>query len=127
MLECMDREVSGLVYVNLIDFDMLYGHRRDVPGFATALEEFDLALGEMMSRAQSEDLFILTADHGNDPTYRGTDHTREFVPVLAWSPAMKHPVDLGIRESFADMGATIEHALTGRTSVPGSSFFNSLF
>jgi len=91
------------------------------------LEEFDLALGEMMSRAQPEDLFILTADHGNDPTYRGTDHTREFVPVLAWSPAMKLPVDLGIRESFADMGATIEHALTGRTSVPGSSFLNTLF
>ena len=127
MLECMSRESSGLVYVNLIDFDMLYGHRRDVPGFATALEEFDLALGEMMSRAQPEDLFILTADHGNDPTYRGTDHTREFVPVLAWSPAMKLPVDLGIRESFADMGATIEHALTGRTSVPGSSFLNTLF
>ena len=127
MLECMDREPAGLIYVNLIDFDMLYGHRRDVPGFASALEEFDLALGAMMAKARAEDLFILTADHGNDPTYRGTDHTREFVPVLAWSPNMNRPVDLGIRESFADMGATIEEALIGKSPSENASFLNTLF
>ncbi len=127
MIECMDRESSGLVYVNLIDFDMLYGHRRDVPGFATALEEFDVALGEMMAKAGPEDLFILTADHGNDPTYRGTDHTREFVPVIAWSPKMNQAVDLGIRESFVDMGATIEEALTGKRSTLNGSFLKQLF
>jgi phosphopentomutase len=127
MLECMDREAAGLIYVNLIDFDMLYGHRRDVPGFAAALEEFDLALGAMMAKAGQEDLFILTADHGNDPTYRGTDHTREFVPVLAWSPRMNQGVDLGIRKSFADMGATIEEALTGKQSTLSGSFLKHLF
>ena len=127
LLDCMDRESAGLIYVNLIDFDMLYGHRRDVPGFAAALEEFDLALGAMMAKANPDDLFILTADHGNDPTYRGTDHTREFVPVLAWSPSMKHSVDLGIRESFADMGATIEEALTGKRPSTNTSFLNHLF
>jgi phosphopentomutase len=127
MLECMDREPEGLVYVNLIDFDMLYGHRRDVPGFATALEEFDQTLGAMMDKARPEDLFILTADHGNDPTYRGTDHTREFVPVISWSPKMNQAVDLGIRESFADMGATIEEALTGKRSTLNGSFLKQLF
>jgi phosphopentomutase len=127
MLECMDREASGLVYVNLIDFDMLYGHRRDAHGFGVALEEFDLALGAMMAKATPDDLFILTADHGNDPTYRGTDHTREYVPVLAWSPRMERAVDLGIRNSFADMGATIEEALTGKRTLPNPSFLNTLF
>jgi phosphopentomutase len=127
MLECMDREPTGLVYVNLIDFDMLYGHRRDAHGFGVALEEFDLALGAMMAQATPDDLFILTADHGNDPTYRGTDHTREYVPVLAWSPRMERAVDLGIRNSFADMGATIEEALTGKRTLPNPSFLNTLF
>lgn len=124
--ECLQRETSGLIYVNLIDFDMLYGHRRDVLGFAAALEEFDRALGPLTEQAGPDDLWMLTADHGNDPTYRGTDHTREYVPVLAWSPRMTQAVDLGVRSGFADMGATIFEALTGKPHSCGRSFLNLL-
>jgi phosphopentomutase len=121
-LRLMDERKSGLIYVNLIDFDMLYGHRRDVAGFALALEEFDLALGTLMKKMNPDDLLILTADHGNDPTYRGTDHTREYVPVIAYSPAQKSGVNLGTRESFSDMGATVYEALTGLPHASGKSF-----
>jgi phosphopentomutase len=117
---------EGLIYVNLIDFDMLYGHRRDVKGFAGALEEFDITLGKIMSAMNADDLLILTADHGNDPTYRGTDHTREFVPVIAYTPSLKGAVDLGIREGFSDMGATIYEALTGSPHASGKSFLSEL-
>jgi phosphopentomutase len=125
---------SGLVYCNLVDFDMLYGHRRDVPGFAQALEEFDRALPELQKKMTERDLLIIAADHGNDPTFKGTDHTREYIPILAYSPAQKNAgsIDLGVRASFADIGATVLHALTGRTDVPkganwtGQSFLNPL-
>ncbi|NDG84274.1 MAG: phosphopentomutase [Proteobacteria bacterium] len=125
-LECLETRKSGLVYVNLIDFDMLYGHRRDVKGFAAALEEFDLALGRLIGDCSPDDLILLTADHGNDPTYRGTDHTREHVPVLAYTPRGKKGVDLGTRDSFADMGATLFHALTGSPHPSGKSFLHEL-
>jgi phosphopentomutase len=121
-LQTLRDRKSGLIYVNLIDFDMLYGHRRDVAGFANALEEFDVALGKIMAEMNADDLLILTADHGNDPTYRGTDHTREYVPVIAYSPSFKHGVDLGTRQSFSDMGATVYEALTGSPSTRGKSF-----
>ena len=125
-LEAMKTRERGLVYVNLIDFDMVYGHRRDVAGFARALEEFDLALGGMLEQCRPDDLILLTADHGNDPTFRGTDHTREFVPVLAYSPASPRPRDLGIRNSFADMGATVFEALTSKTHRCGESFLREI-
>lgn len=125
-LRLMDERKSGLIYVNLIDFDMLYGHRRDVAGFALALEEFDIALGTLMKKMDSDDLLILTADHGNDPTYRGTDHTREYVPVIAYSPAQKSGVNLGTRESFSDMGATVYEALTGLPHSSGKSFLSDM-
>lgn len=121
-LEAMDTHTRGLIYVNLIDFDMLYGHRRDVPGFAAAMEEFDIALGKIMAKMKADDLLILTADHGNDPTYRGTDHTREHVPVIAYSPRASREVNLGVRDGFADMGATIFEALTGSPHASGKSF-----
>jgi phosphopentomutase len=126
-LELADSSRTGLIYVNLIDFDMLYGHRRDITGFALALEEFDLALGALMSKCSPEDLLVLTADHGNDPTFRGTDHTREYAPVLAYSPASGRACDLGTRKSFADMGATIFEALTGKPHPSGTSFLKDLF
>lgn len=126
-LEMMDSARTGLIYVNLIDFDMLYGHRRDVAGFAHAMEEFDHALGTLLSKCTREDLVILTADHGNDPTFPGTDHTREFAPILAYSPASGKARDLGTRKSFADMGATIFEALTGKPHPSGSSFLKDLF
>lgn len=125
-LETLDSRKRGLIYVNLIDFDMLYGHRRDVAGFAEALEEFDRSLGILMHRCTPEDLILLTADHGNDPTFRGTDHTREFVPILAFTPSSGRPFDLGTRPSFADMGATVFEALTGRPHPCGNSFLKEI-
>lgn len=106
-LEALHRIVQGLVFVNLVDFDMLYGHRRDAEGFARALEKFDQWLPQLQSAMETEDLLIITADHGCDPVTPGTDHTREYVPLLAWSPVMQHGCDLGVRGSFADVGATI--------------------
>lgn len=117
---------SGLIFVNLIDFDMLYGHRRDIVGFASALEEADVAIGTMMNSMSDDDLMILTADHGNDPTYPGTDHTREFVPVICYAPKSRKNVSLGIRNSFSDMGATIHEALTGEPHSSGKSFLSEL-
>src|SRR5205823_1810756 len=91
----------------LVDFDSLYGHRRDPEGYAKALEEFDAHLPEIMSRISSHDLLILTADHGNDPIHPGTDHTREYVPVLLYSPGFKKSGSIGTRSTFSDLGATI--------------------
>lgn len=127
VLEQMDSRASGLIYVNLIDFDMLYGHRRDIPGFAAAMEEFDLALGKMLAKMRDDDLLILTADHGNDPTYRGTDHTREHVPVICYSPRLKREVNLGVRKAFSDMGATVFEALTREPHTSGKSFLAEMF
>ncbi|MBC7397279.1 MAG: phosphopentomutase, partial [Bdellovibrionales bacterium] len=99
-----------------------YGHRRDVLGFAEALEEFDVSLEKILNEMNDDDLLILTADHGNDPTYRGSDHTREFVPIIAYTPKLKQGVDLGIRQGFNDMGATVFEALTGKKHASGTSF-----
>jgi phosphopentomutase len=96
---------SGLIFANLVDFDMLFGHRRDVAGYAAALGEFDSWLGEFLPRISSTDLVIITADHGNDPTFRGTDHTREEVPLFVIHGGQSH--DLGTRETFADVAATL--------------------
>lgn len=106
-LKMMRRDFHGLVFINLVDFDMLYGHRRDTKAYADALEEFDLSLGEAEAMARADDLFLIAADHGCDPTFRGTDHTREHIPVLAWTKGMRSVVSLGTRESFADIAATI--------------------
>lgn len=100
----MDR---GLVFCNLVDFDSLYGHRRDPQGYAQALMAFDRRLPEIMSALGTDDLLIITADHGNDPYHHGTDHTREFVPLLAWHRQMDCGASLGTRETFADLAATI--------------------
>lgn len=123
MLEQMDQTREGLIFVNLIDFDMLYGHRRDVVGFGHALEEFDQAMPTLLSKMKSDDLLILAADHGNDPTYRGSDHTREFIPLIAYSPSINTGlIDLGTRGSFGDVGATVVHALLGKQlDAPGFS------
>lgn len=105
-LDALDSQTTGLIFANLVDFDMLYGHRRDPLGYAQALEAVDARLPELLARMGEGDLLILTADHGNDPTYRGNDHTREYVPVLMYrvgQPAR----DLGVRTTLADVGATI--------------------
>lgn len=132
LLESMDSHKKGLVFCNLIDTDMLFGHRRDALGYAGALEEFDRALPALQSKMSERDLLMISSDHGNDPTYPGTDHTREFIPILAYSPAFKKPapIDLGVRESFGDIGATAVEALTGRShgmlNLSGQSFLSEL-
>jgi phosphopentomutase len=100
-------DTRGLVFSNLVDFDMLYGHRRDTEGYARALEHFDARLPEIESAMRDSDLLIITADHGNDPTYRGTDHTREYAPLLVYGPRARAGVALGDRASLSDIGQTI--------------------
>ena len=106
-IEIAKRDFEGLCYVNLVDFDALWGHRRDVEGYAQEIEKFDVKLGELMSLMKEDDLIILTADHGNDPTHTGTDHTRERVPFLAYSPSMKGCGKLDDTDTFAVIGSTI--------------------
>lgn len=106
-IEIAKRDFEGLCYVNLVDFDALWGHRRDVEGYAQEIEKFDVKLGELMSLMKEDDLIIITADHGNDPTHTGTDHTRERVPFLAYSPSMKGCGKLDDTDTFAVIGGTI--------------------
>ena len=103
--ENWERLTDGLIFANLVDFDMLYGHRRDVTGYAQALAQFDKWLGEFLERIAPPDLVIITADHGNDPTYRGSDHTREQVPLFVLHEDRTGP--LGVRETYADVAATL--------------------
>lgn len=106
-IEIAKGEFRGLCFTNLVDFDALWGHRRNVQGYAEELEKFDVMLGKLLEVLREDDLLILTADHGNDPTYTGTDHTREQVPFLAYSPSMKEGKNLGVSDTFAVIGATI--------------------
>ena len=106
-IEIAKRDFQGLCFVNLVDFDALWGHRRNVAGYAAELERFDVKLGELLDTLREDDLLIITADHGNDPTYTGTDHTRERVPFLAYSKAFKESGELPETDTFAIIGATI--------------------
>ncbi|MDR5585877.1 phosphopentomutase [Clostridium aquiflavi] len=106
-LEIMDKDFKGLCFVNLVDFDALWGHRRNPVGYAEEIEKFDVNLGKVLEKLKEDDLLIITADHGNDPTYTGTDHTREFVPFIAYSPSMKENGLMDTVDSFATIGATI--------------------
>lgn len=106
-IDIMDQDFTGLCFVNLVDFDALWGHRRDPIGYGKEIEAFDVNLGKVLENLKEDDLLILTADHGNDPTYTGTDHTREQVPFLAYSPSMKGSGKIEDSTSFADIGATI--------------------
>lgn len=118
---------SGLIFMNLVDFDMLYGHRKDVEGFARSLEEFDELLGPLLAELKTTDLLLLTADHGcdPDPVNPTTDHSREYVPIVAYSPGTADGVNLGTRETLADMGQTV--AENFGTSIPhGASFLGLL-
>jgi phosphopentomutase len=105
-LDAMDMAPDGaLIFTNFVEFDQEFGHRRDVPGYAAALEAFDARLRSLIAKLRDDDLLILTADHGNDPTWRGTDHTREEVPILSFSPSLTRG-EIGIRNTFADIGAS---------------------
>jgi phosphopentomutase len=126
-VEVAKRLEHGFVFVNLVDFDMLYGHRRDARGYRSALEDFDRDLVELEKHLRPGDAVLMTADHGNDPTkHETTDHTREYVPILAAGPGVRAGVDLGTRASFADIGATVEESLGLRPDRAGSSFWGAI-
>ncbi len=116
----------GLIFANLIEFDMLHGHRNDAPGFARALQAFDARLPEIIGGMQPDDLLCVTADHGNDPTRPGTDHTREYAPLLVYGAGVARGVNLGTRKSFADLGQTIAEALGIKRLAWGESFLHVL-
>ncbi len=124
-LRVMAAGVDGLVMVNLVEFDSVYGHRRDPKGYARALAEFDARLPELMAEVHAGDVLMLVSDHGNDPTWHGTDHTREHGLLLAYSPGVP-ALDLGTRESFADVGATVVDLLGEVWGGPGRSFASEL-
>jgi phosphopentomutase len=114
-----------LIFSNFVDFDMLYGHRRDTEGYARALEEFDRRWPELESAMREDDVVMLTADHGNDPTYRGTDHTREYAPLIVYGKKAKAGVNLGTRASLSDIGCTIAENF-GLKLRAGNSFLSDI-
>lgn len=126
LIDTVDRGFKGLSFLNLVDFDALFGHRRDPEGYGKALEEFDKRLPMLLSKIQKNDLLLITADHGNDPVHPGTDHTREYVPLLAYSPSFSVGGELPIRQSFADVGATISDNFNLKWDGAGESFLTSL-
>ncbi len=125
--EHLERVEEGFIYLNLVDFDMNFGHRRDPAGYGRCLEEFDQALPSILTRLTPRDLLFITADHGNDPTFRGTDHCREYVPLLAYHSARETGADLGVRASFADLAATIAEVWKLPAIKSGQSFAEGLF
>ncbi len=126
-LELADRDFGGLAFVNLVDFDMLYGHRRDIDGYAQGATDFDGYLGKLMGKLRDDDMIIITADHGCDPGYaKTTDHTREYVPMLAYGPSIKGGVNLGTRSTYADMAATVCEFLGVKADIAGTSFLKEI-
>ncbi len=126
MLDYMREDFEGLLFTNLVDTDMVYGHRNDPAGYAQALAYFDSKLPELFSLMGPEDLLIITADHGVDPTFPGTDHTREYVPILCWHKGMKKLSDIGVRESFADIAATVADYLNLPQRFSAKSFLHDI-
>ncbi|WP_053364011.1 phosphopentomutase [Bacillus sp. FJAT-27251] len=126
LLQTLDMDFTGLSFVNLVDFDALFGHRRDPIGYGKALEEYDSRLAEVLDKLADNDLLIITADHGNDPVHPGTDHTREYVPLLVYSKGMAEGRELPVRETFADVGATVADNFKVGMPEHGKSFLNEL-
>ena len=125
-ISALEQDFEGLIFTNLVDFDSKYGHRRDPIGYAKAIEDFDARLPEIMSSLKDTDLLMLCADHGNDPVHTGWDHTREYVPVLAYGPMVKPGTNLHTRKSFADLGATIAECLKVQPPAIGESFWKDI-
>lgn len=126
LLETFDMEFTGLSFVNLVDFDALFGHRRDPIGYGKALEEFDERLPEVFAKMKDDDLLMITADHGNDPVHAGTDHTREYVPLLVYSKQISEGKELPVRTTFADLGATVAENFKVKMPSYGTSFLKEL-
>ncbi|MDU2491246.1 MAG: phosphopentomutase [Clostridium celatum] len=125
-LEYMNTVNEGLIFTNLVDFDMLYGHRNDPAGYGKALEDFDSRLEEIYGKMDEEDILIITADHGCDPTTSSTDHSREHIPVLVYGKNIKQGVNIGTRETFADIGKTILDFFNVENELVGKSFLNDI-
>lgn len=126
LLQTLDKDFTGLSFLNLVDFDALFGHRRDPEGYGKALEEYDARLPEVFSKLNEDDLLIITADHGNDPVHHGTDHTREYVPLLVYSKGMAEGKELPVRKTFADIGATVAENFNVQMPEHGTSFLKEL-
>ncbi|AKO94032.1 phosphopentomutase [Priestia filamentosa] len=126
LVETLHMDFEGLSFVNLVDFDAKFGHRRDPQGYGDALEEYDVRLAEVLEGLKDDDLLIITADHGNDPIHHGTDHTREYVPLLVYSKGMKKGEKLDVRQTFADIGATVADNFNIKLPEHGKSFLNEL-
>lgn len=126
LLQTLDQDFTGLSFLNLVDFDALFGHRRDPEGYGKALEEYDARLPEVFAKLKEDDLLIITADHGNDPVHYGTDHTREFVPLLVYSKGMAEGKELPVRKTFADIGATVAENFEVQMPEHGTSFLKEL-
>lgn len=126
LVDSLNMEFTGLSFLNLVDFDALYGHRRDPIGYGRALEEYDARLPEVFEKMQDDDLLIITADHGNDPVHPGTDHTREYVPLLVYSKRMTEGKELPICDTFADIGATVAENFNVKMPSYGKSFLKEL-
>lgn len=124
-IKALDDSTRGLIFSNLVDFDMLYGHRRDTEGYARALEHFDARLPEIEAAMRDDDVMMITADHGNDPTFHGSDHTREYAPLLVYGKSARAGVNLGTRDSLADIGQTIAHNF-GVKLRAGESFLDRI-
>ena len=120
-ISAIENDKASLVFTNLVDFDMHFGHRRDVVGYAQCLEAFDAKLPEIMSKMKEDDILIITADHGNDPTWTGTDHTREYIPILIYGQNVPKAYSFGVRNSFVDIAATVSEALGMDFETTGSS------
>lgn len=126
LAESMEKDFTGISFLNLVDFDAKYGHRRDPEGYGKALEAFDARLPEVFKKLKKEDLLIITADHGNDPVHHGTDHTREYVPLIIFHNDIENPKELPIRETFADIGATISDNFNVSMPEYGKSFLTEI-
>lgn len=125
-LEYLNENFEGILFTNLVDFDMLYGHRNDAEGYAKALVEFDKRLPEIIKALKDEDILFITADHGCDPTTESTDHSREYVPLVVYGKGLKQNIDLGTRSSFSDIATTIAQYLEITNELPGESFFDKI-
>lgn len=125
-MEIQDKDFAGLCFVNLVDFDMVYGHRNDIDGYAKAATVFDKQLAEFMSRMKEDDILMITADHGCDPGFKGTDHSREYVPLMVYGKQIKENVNLKTRDSFADIAATIQDIFGVEQITAGISFKNEI-
>ena len=125
-IDFLKNGVGSFIFTNLVDTDALYGHRNDVEGYGKALEYFDSKLPEIMGAMTDEDILIVTADHGCDPTFPGTDHTREYIPILVYGKKLKEGVTIGTRETFADIGCTVYEYITGESWRTGTSFLKEI-